>query len=77
MRTTLSRYGTTAPRDWRFVTNAHQCPSVDDSQAGSPSLQFNLSHTDGLIALAVARGVRVGVDVERADRVVLENLPER
>jgi 4'-phosphopantetheinyl transferase len=77
VRTTLSRYGPTAPRDWRFVTNAHDCPFVDPAQAGDPPLHFNLSHTRGLVALAVARGHRVGVDVERMDRDVTDGIAER
>lgn len=77
VRTVLSRYGPTAPSDWRFDTNAHQCPFVVASQAGSPPLHFNISHTDGLVALAVVRGHRVGVDVEALHRAVLEAVPER
>lgn len=77
VRTTLSRYGPVAPRDWRFVTNAHDCPFVAEAQAGSPVLRFNISHTNGLVALAVARGHRVGVDVEAVTRPVLEDIPER
>jgi 4'-phosphopantetheinyl transferase len=77
VRTVLSRYGPTAPRDWRFVTNAHDCPFVVDAQAGEPPLRFNVSHTEGLIVLAVARGHRIGVDVEAVDREVLDELPER
>jgi len=77
VRTTLSRYGPTAPADWRFMTNAHQCPSVVESQAGAPHLHFNVSHTDGLVVVAVARGHRVGVDVEAVSRPVLEDVPER
>ena len=77
VRTQLSRYGPTAPADWRFVTNTHQCPFVVDAQAGSPPLQFNLSHTDGLVAVAIVRGHRIGVDVEAVTRPVLEAVPER
>lgn len=77
VRTTLSRFGPTPPRDWLFVTNDHQCPFVEESQAGVPRLYFNLSHTSGLAAVAVCRGHRIGVDVERVDRVVLEEVPER
>lgn len=77
LRTTLSRYGPTPPRAWRFVTNEHQCPFVDEAQAGTPRLYFNLSHTAGLVTLAVTRGHRVGVDVERVDRVVTEDVAGR
>ncbi len=77
VRTLLSRYGPTAPGDWRFITNRHQCPYVVDAQAGTPPLRFNVSHTDGLVALAVVRGPHVGVDVESVERPVLEAVPER
>jgi 4'-phosphopantetheinyl transferase len=33
-------------------------------------LDFNISHTEGVALIGIARGVRIGVDVERADRDV-------
>jgi len=77
VRTTLSAYEPTSPRDWRFETNAYGCPFVVATQAGHPPLTFNLSHTGGLVALAVTRDHRVGVDVERVDRVVREDIAGR
>lgn len=77
VRTTLSAYGPTPPRDWRFETNSHGCPFVVPDQAGAPRLSFNLSHTTGLAALAVTRGRLVGVDVERVDRVLREDVAGR
>ena len=77
VRLTLSIYGPTAPTEWRFVTNAHECPFVETSQAGTPPLHFNVSHTDGLVALAVTRGHRIGVDVERVTRKVTDGVAER
>jgi 4'-phosphopantetheinyl transferase len=77
VRTRLSLYGPTAPADWRFVTNEHQCPYVAADLAGSPWLSFNVSHADGLVVLAVTRGHRVGVDVENVSRAVLDAVPER
>lgn len=77
VRQSLSAYGPTRPADWRFVTNAHECPFVVAEQAGTPPLHFNVSHTDGLVALAVTRGYRLGVDVERVTRVVTEAVAER
>lgn len=70
VRAVLSQHGPVAPADWRFEVNAHGCPFVVDAQAGDPRLCFNVSHTAGLVALAVARGHRVGVDVEDVRRVV-------
>lgn len=77
VRRMLTTHGPTAPRDWRFETNRFGCPSVIGSQAGTPPLAFNLSHTNGLVALAVTRGYLVGIDVERVDRVVHEQIAER
>ena len=77
VRQTLSEYGPTPPLEWRFITNAHECPFVEPAQAGTPPLHFNVSHTDGLVALAVIRGYRLGVDVERVTRVVTEGVAAR
>ncbi|MFD7914713.1 4'-phosphopantetheinyl transferase family protein [Streptomyces sp. NPDC059752] len=48
-------------------------PSVRPPDGGWPTaegpLDFNLSHAHGYNAIAVGRGRRVGVDVERLDRV--------
>lgn len=77
VRDVLSQHGPSTPEAWRFATNAHGCPSVVDAQAGSPRLEFNVSHTAGLVAMAAVRGHRVGVDVEDARRVVREDLAGR
>ncbi|HYH94577.1 4'-phosphopantetheinyl transferase family protein [Hyalangium sp.] len=66
VRLTLSRYAPVGPEAWSFVTNAYGCPAV--AGEGSPRLRFNLSHTDGMAIVAVARDVDVGVDVEDALR---------
>ena len=44
---------------------------------GTPDLRFNLSHTTGLIACALTVGREVGVDVERIDRKLTHEVPER
>jgi 4'-phosphopantetheinyl transferase len=62
VRTTLSRYADVGPRDWRFVVNGYGRPDIDPEH-GLGDFRFNLSHTDGLVAVAVARG-ELGVDVE-------------
>jgi 4'-phosphopantetheinyl transferase len=68
-RLALSRYGSLAPAQWRFQEGAEGKPSLaaDDR---TPPLTFNLSHTHGLVACAIAPGVDVGIDVERVDRRV-------
>jgi 4'-phosphopantetheinyl transferase len=46
-------------------------PELDDTASG---LDFNVSHTQGVALIAIARGLppgsRIGVDIERADRDV-------
>ena len=68
-RLALSRYGDLAPEQWRFQEGADGKPSLA-ADAGTPPLTFNLSHTHGLVACAIAPGVDVGIDVERVDRRV-------
>ncbi len=63
LRSTLSRYTGIDPLDWRFATNAYGRPDVD-SPATWRSLRFNISHTTGLVAVAVTKNRDVGVDVE-------------
>lgn len=68
VRCSLSLYADVAPEAWRFEPNRYGCPAIA-APAGT-DLVFNLSHTDGLVACAVARGLAVGVDVERVERRV-------
>lgn len=70
-RSVLSRY--VPPRHestWRFEPNAHGRPFICAEQQlqGHAPLHFNLSHTRGLVVLAVACTHEVGVDVEPLDR---------
>ena len=67
VRTVLSKYTDVPPGAWRFVTNEYGRPEIDEP-ADARWLKFNLSHTDGLIALIVARDREVGVDVEDRER---------
>jgi len=55
-----------APRDLAIIENAHGAPSLDPARHAT-AWRFNLSHTDGLLALAVARS-RIGIDVEWTTR---------
>ena len=64
LRVLLGRYLRETPRTLRFLDNPHGKPALEPSgdQAG---LRFNLSHSQGLVLYAVARGREVGVDVEQ------------
>ena len=64
VRTVLSRYSAITPSEWAFSTNSFGRPQIDNPQGSAHALSFNISHTRGLIALAITRGLEVGVDVE-------------
>ncbi len=66
-RTSLSRYARVAPESWVFVKNQWGRPEVQ-APAEARWLRFNLSNTRGLVAIAVARELDVGVDVEFVER---------
>lgn len=69
VRSVLSRYAPVAPQTWQFATNAFGRPRIDTSDVREAvGLNFNLSHADGLIVLAVARNIELGVDTENTER---------
>jgi 4'-phosphopantetheinyl transferase len=49
---------------WEFYVGPHGKPLL----RSFPSLHFNLSHFDGLVACAFSRTLEVGLDVERVTR---------
>jgi len=56
------------PQDWAFATGAWGKPQVSGPLPRAAAPHFNVTHTEGLIALAVCApgsGVEVGVDAER------------
>lgn len=70
LRFLLSRYAPhVSPRDWSFVATSHGRPVFDDA-CGPSGLSFNVSHVQGLSAIAIARDTYsdVGVDVEDCSR---------
>lgn len=67
LRTTLSRYAPVAPQAWAFELGPHGKPFLAGPAVGAP-LAFNLSHTTGLVACAIAMDGQIGVDVEHCGR---------
>lgn len=63
VRTTLSRYHRIPPEAWQFSFNQHGRPDVSWPEAAQ-HLSFNLSHTNGLVAVAIGQDLPLGVDVE-------------
>lgn len=66
VRSVLSRYEAVEPAAWVFQSNAHGRPGVARPRT-SIYYDFNVSHARGIVLCLVARGRRVGVDVERVD----------
>lgn len=66
VRTTLSRYLPVAPQQWVFSANAYGKPGI--ANPIGRDLTFNLSHTEGLLALGVSGSGELGVDVEQVVR---------
>ena len=66
LRTMLTCHSGVPPSAWRFLVDANGKPSIDPS-VGPHELQFNLSHTRGLAAAALASRGAIGVDVEEID----------
>ena len=62
-RTMLSGEVRRPPSDWRFAVNDHGKPEAI-CDPGAPALRFNLSHTRGLVAVALTMAHDIGVDVE-------------
>lgn len=55
-----------APADWQFGVNAFGRPEVGHASLAR-QLRFNLSHTAGMVACLVTRGIGCGVDAEGVD----------
>jgi len=49
------------PREFRFEQGAYGKPEL----AGGGDLRFNMSHSGGLVLIALAKGVALGADIER------------
>jgi 4'-phosphopantetheinyl transferase len=64
LRTLVAAYLKTDPREVRFRYSEYGKPSLAPAGA-EPDLQFNLSHTQGAVLLAICRQRAIGVDVER------------
>lgn len=77
LRLTLSRYTGIAPNAWAFVSNRYGRPELARVPREAAHLRFNVSHTDGLIAVAVTSERDVGVDVEHIDRPLTHDIAGR
>lgn len=70
-RSCLSRFSAVKPADWRFKQNGYGKPGIlqpSDPATDRQPLQFNLSHTAGLIICGITTQAAIGVDVEDQQR---------
>jgi 4'-phosphopantetheinyl transferase len=67
VRMVLSRHAPVAPGAWRFTAGEHGRPEIAEPALTRP-LRFNLSHTAGIAACAVADLDDLGLDVEDVRR---------
>lgn len=75
LRRTLAGELSCHPADVRLITEANGRPALDQSH--STAIDFNVSHSGRLAAVALAHGGRIGVDIEwhRGDRGIRELVP--
>src|SRR5437868_3900156 len=59
LRMLLARYLDAEPSELRFSYGAYGKPALDGE-----TIEFNLSHAGGMAVYVIARGRRVGIDVE-------------
>lgn len=62
LRHTLSKYADIPPADWTFTQGTHGRPDI--SNPGVPAIDFNLTHTHGLVGCVVTLGNDCGIDAE-------------
>lgn len=67
LRTALLNSTELLSHEWHFKQNPYGKPAISNS--GYEWLQFNLSYTHGLAACVVGKCDRLGIDVERYDKV--------
>jgi 4'-phosphopantetheinyl transferase len=72
LRRSLSRWNQTniVPEAWSFTQGEQGKPVLSDELRAKTRLHFNLTHTHGLVACAVARDRELGIDVESAKKHV-------
>lgn len=74
-RRALSQCTGLSPERWRFVADSHGRPTIQQPEAFD--LSFSVTNTRGLVACAVARGRRIGIDAEPVRSAVPFEISER
>jgi len=76
-REALSRYMPVAPQAWRFEADHYGKPHLVDPVGLAREVDFNISHTDGLVVFGIYRGKALGVDTECTQREAPLDIAER
>lgn len=77
IRTTLSQFADVAPEDWTFEFNSQGKPAVAACHGEARHLTFNLSHTRGMILLALGWRRELGIDVETTNQKIELSIAEQ
>lgn len=64
LRILLASYLRVSPAELHFAYSAHGKPNL---AASAGKVEFNLSHSEGQLLIAICRNRKVGVDIERTD----------
>ncbi len=64
LRTLLSKYAPVPPMSWCFEKSSQGKPYISESHGEAAKIQFNITHTENLIVIALANSCRLGIDVE-------------
>jgi 4'-phosphopantetheinyl transferase len=64
VRRVLSKYAEVEPSEWRFSANEYGKPAIAAELTVARGIDFNMSHTEGLVVLGITRRRMIGVDVE-------------
>ena len=75
IRYVLSRYVNKKPYQWEFSINDYGKPAIKNIPENQ-LFKFNISHTDGLIALALTTTGDIGIDIENLERNKTKNKSE-
>lgn len=77
LRTLLAAHMECAPRDLLFCYSQHDKPALAGKYVGN-GLQFNVSHSGQMAAIAITRGRSVGIDIEKLrDDFAVEEIAQR
>jgi phosphopantetheinyl transferase len=63
--------GRVEPKEWRIVSSSSGKPIIGK---GQPKMQFSISHTDQIAAVAISPDLPVGVDVESIEHPTTKEL---